>query len=196
MLPLLQSLPPHCQQVCLAVLQCQLPPWYQHTIRSGYHCCTNLNLVLIWEHTLSLTTAGCTWTVQVQSSDFSLNYNWVHIWVGTLPIVLIGKCSLTSVLHSKSVVVMLSDSGSHPLPTWSQYCSAGFQVSSCNAEWLSSIANLRSILPWNQPTKTLLQVQIQQCSHWIMAYNTAGKQLDPFWHQRLFVFKFPYAKTK
>ena len=169
MLPLLQSLPPHCQQVCLAVLQCQLPPWYQHTIRSGYHCCTNLNLVLIWEHTLSLTTAGCTWTAQVQSSDFSLN---------------------------KSVVVMLSDSGSYPLPTWSQYCSAGFQVSSCNAEWLSSIANLRSILPWNQPTKTLLQVQIQQCSHWIMAYNTAGKQLDPFWHQRLFVFKFPYAKTK
>ena len=129
---------PGWSQHCLTELQCQPPPWCHHTLRSGYHCCTNLNLVLIWEHTLSLTTAGCTWTAQVQSSDFSLN---------------------------KSVVVMLSDSGSYPLPTWSQYCSAGFQVSSCNAEWLSSIANLRSILPWNQPTKTLLQVQIQQCSH-------------------------------
>ena len=45
---LLQSKLPHCQQDCLAELQCQyLPPWSCQTLSSGCQCCTNLNLIVI-----------------------------------------------------------------------------------------------------------------------------------------------------
>ena len=82
----------------------------------------------------NLATAGCAWPVQVQSSNFSQGHS-------TRPI-LSPTCSpepewvhyMTSVWHSKSVVVRLSD-----------------------PQWLRSIANLKLLMQWN---RGLLQVKI------------------------------------
>ena len=122
---LLQSHLPHYQLVCLLELQCKyLPPWSYHTFSSGCQSCTNWNFVVILVQTLSLATAGCAWQVKVQSSNFS---------PGTRP-------SWSPTYGPEWVTI-------HEF-------SSAFQVNRFQAEWLWSIASLKSLMQWNRPTGT------------------------------------------
>ena len=89
-----------------------LSPWSYHTLSSVCQSCTNLNQSLSdLSADQSLSTAGCAWPVQVQSSNFSPD-----------------TCLSQSPINSPEWV-MLHD------------FSLVFLVSSLQAEWLWSIAN-------------------------------------------------------
>ena len=137
--------------------------------------------------------AHCNWVGKAAHHQFKFSpvtSVQVQVRAGALPIVLSESREMTSVQHSESVVVRLSDFDQ--LPTWSQ-------------------------MFWNKPNRGLLQVQnirynffiIRKCTITVATVfalplsatldtarsnRMAGMQLDPLmiiWLQRLIVCKFP-----
>ena len=93
--------------------------------------------------------------------------------------------------------------------------SSAFRVSSCQAEWLWPIANLKSLMPWNGRLHQVQNIRLR--NNWFLMCTItsccwvcpsakwthdwmAEKPQDPFriiWHQRMFLFKFPaYSDRK